>query len=60
VVAKEKLEIRRSGHLVGDLTTGSVAIEEGAYFKGSIEILREEAKEGSRAASVHSALGTSE
>lgn len=66
VVAKEKVEIRRSGHLVGDLTTGSVAIEEGAYFKGSIEILREEskeipkAKESPRIASSHSAIGTSE
>ena len=60
VAAKEKVEIRRSGHLVGDLTTGSVAIEEGAYFKGSIEILREEAKESSRGASAHAALGTSE
>jgi len=51
VVAREKVEIRRSGHLVGDLTTGAVAIEEGAYFKGSIEILREETQEGSRGAS---------
>jgi len=54
VAAREKVEIRRSGHLVGDLTTGAVAIEEGAYFKGSIEILRDEAPEGSRSASAHS------
>ena len=60
VAAREKVEIRRSGHLVGDLTTGAVAIEEGAYFKGSIEIIREEAKETSRGASSHSALGTGE
>jgi len=60
VAAREKVEIRRSGHLVGDLTTGAVAIEEGAYFKGSIEILRDEAKEGPRGASAQSALGTSE
>ena len=48
VLAREKVEIRRSGHLVGDLTTGAVAIEEGAYFKGSIEILRDDAPEVSR------------
>jgi cytoskeletal protein CcmA (bactofilin family) len=55
VAAREKVEIRRSGHLVGDLTTGAVAIEEGAYFKGSIEILRDEVQEGSRSAPAHSA-----
>ena len=51
VAAREKVEIRRSGHLVGDLATGAVAIEEGAYFKGSIEILRDEAKESPKVAS---------
>jgi len=55
VSAREKVEIRRTGHLVGDLATGSVAIEEGAYFKGSIEILRDETKESPRVASIHSA-----
>ena len=59
VVAREKVEIRRSGHLVGDLTTGAVAIEEGAYFKGSIEILREEAKEVSRTVPEQNAFETS-
>ena len=48
IVAREKVEIRRSGRLMGDLTAGAVAIEEGAYFKGSIDILREESQEGSR------------
>jgi cytoskeletal protein CcmA (bactofilin family) len=60
VSAREKVEIRRSGHLVGDLTTGSVAIEEGAFFKGSIEILREEGPAGSRNSSAHGALATND
>ena len=70
VAAREKVEIHRSGHLVGDLATGAVSIEEGAYFKGSIEILRDDAKESPRGATPHSAapksaasksaLGTSE
>jgi len=60
VAAKEKVEIRRSGHLVGDLTTGAVAIEEGAYFKGSIEIVREDTPQGARSLAVHSSIGTSE
>ncbi len=41
VSAREKIEVRRSGNVIGDLTAASVSIEEGAYFKGSIDILRE-------------------
>jgi cytoskeletal protein CcmA (bactofilin family) len=58
VVAREKVEIRRNGHVVGDLKAGAVAIEEGAYFKGSIDILREEYQEGSRSTSAQGALET--
>lgn len=47
--AREKIEIRRTGHVVGDLLAAAVAIEEGAYFKGGIDILREEPQETSRA-----------
>jgi len=43
LVAREKVEIRRTGHVVGDLVAATVAIEEGAYFKGSIDIAREDA-----------------
>jgi len=43
VAAREKVEIKRTGHVVGDLVAGTVAIEEGAYFKGSIDIARDEA-----------------
>jgi len=41
VTAREKIEIRRTGNVLGDLVAAGVAIEDGAYFKGSIEILRE-------------------
>lgn len=41
VSAREKIEVRRTGNVTGDLTSASIAIEEGAYFKGSIDILRE-------------------
>jgi cytoskeletal protein CcmA (bactofilin family) len=41
VTAREKIEIRKTGHVLGDLVAAGVAIEDGAYFKGSIEILRE-------------------
>jgi cytoskeletal protein CcmA (bactofilin family) len=40
VVASDKVEIRKTGSLQGDLTTGGVTIEDGAYFKGSIDIAR--------------------
>ena len=58
VAAREKVEICRSGHVVGDLVAGAIAIEEGAYFKGSIDILREEAQKASRSTSAQGALET--
>ncbi len=57
VTAREKIEIRRTAHVVGDLLAAAIAIEEGAYFKGSIDILREEAHESVRPVSAH-VLGT--
>ncbi len=36
--AAERVEIRKSGSLVGDLVSARVTIEDGAYFKGSIDI----------------------
>jgi cytoskeletal protein CcmA (bactofilin family) len=41
IAAREKIDIRRTGNVTGDLVASGVAIEDGAYFKGSIEILRE-------------------
>src|SRR5579871_3537587 len=49
IEAREKVDIRRTGHVVGDLVASTVAIEEGAYFKGSIDIAR---KEGTGVASI--------
>ena len=34
----DRLEIRKTGSLVGDIITTRVVIEDGAYFKGSIDI----------------------
>ncbi|MBZ5672260.1 MAG: polymer-forming cytoskeletal protein [Acidobacteriia bacterium] len=48
VTAREKVEIRRTGRLMGDLVAATVAIEEGAYFKGSIDISRGEKPEESQ------------
>ncbi|GEM_PF-83715 len=38
VKAVERLEIRKTGSLIGDIITARVVIEDGAYFKGSIDI----------------------
>src|SRR6266849_4206382 len=45
VHAKGKIEIKRDGSVIGDLTTAQIIIEDGAYFKGSIEIDRAADKE---------------
>ena len=44
VEAMDKLDIRKDAKLVGDIKTARIIIEDGAYFKGSIDIVRQEAK----------------
>lgn len=43
VEAVEKIDIRKEAKLVGDIKTARIMIEDGAYFKGSIDIVRREA-----------------
>ena len=43
--ARDRIEIKKDGSVVGDLTTARIMIEDGAYFKGSIEIDRSSEKE---------------
>jgi len=42
VEAAEKIEIRKDARLVGDIRTARIIIEDGAYFKGSIDIVKSE------------------
>lgn len=44
VEALEKIDIRKDARLVGDIRTARIVIEDGAYFKGSIDILKPEPK----------------
>ena len=37
---RDRVEIKKDGQVVGDITTTRISIEEGAYFKGHIEIER--------------------
>jgi cytoskeletal protein CcmA (bactofilin family) len=48
VRAKGRIEIRKDGSVVGNLTTAQIMIEDGADFKGSIEIDRSAAKEADK------------
>jgi len=43
--AKDRIEIKKDGSVNGDLTTARIMIEDGAYFKGSIEIDKSGEKE---------------
>lgn len=42
VEASEKIEIRKEAKLVGDIRTARIVIEDGAFFKGSIDIIKQE------------------
>jgi cytoskeletal protein CcmA (bactofilin family) len=42
VEAADKIEIRKDAKLVGDIKTARIIIEDGAYFKGSIDIVKPE------------------
>jgi len=56
ITARDKIDLRKTGNIVGDLVSASVSIEEGAYFKGSIEILREAKEEAPRIRAVGAAM----
>lgn len=45
IFARGRIEVRNDGSVTGDLTTPQVFIEEGALFKGSIEIEKSPEKE---------------
>lgn len=42
VEASDRIEIRKEAKLVGDIRTARIVIEDGAYFKGSIDIAKQE------------------
>jgi cytoskeletal protein CcmA (bactofilin family) len=63
VRAKGRIEIKKNGSVIGNLTTAQITIEDGANFKGSIDIDRGTPKESvkdasSRAASASAGAGS--
>src|SRR6202051_791601 len=43
IETREKIDIRKDAKVIGDIRTARIVIEDGAYFKGSIDIVRAEA-----------------
>ena len=56
--AGERAELTKSAIVVGDISTQRVAIEEGAYLKGKVDIQRDSAKDGAKPAPVATASTT--
>ena len=55
VEAAERIEIRKDARLVGDIRTARIIIEDGAYFKGSIDIVKPEPVQGCAACTARGA-----
>jgi cytoskeletal protein CcmA (bactofilin family) len=61
IQANERTELRKSAVVNGDVQTKRIAIEEGAYFKGKLEILAEsrpQAGSGTTAAAAQAGSST--
>ena len=51
VHASDRVEIKKDGSVTGDITTTRISVEDGAYFKGRIEIERtKQSKSGAEVA----------
>ena len=46
ISATDRVEIRAEGALTGDVTAARISIEDGAFFKGGIDIKKPEGKQG--------------
>jgi cytoskeletal protein CcmA (bactofilin family) len=53
--ARDRVEIKKDGSVIGDINTARISIEDGAYFKGRIEIERTGSSSSSHASSSSSA-----
>jgi cytoskeletal protein CcmA (bactofilin family) len=51
VIASDRVELRKSAVVTGDLTTQRIAIEEGAFLKGKVDVQREAGKAAAPASS---------
>jgi cytoskeletal protein CcmA (bactofilin family) len=51
VNASDRVDLRKSAIVTGDLTTQRIAIEEGAFLKGKVDIQKEAGKAAGPASS---------
>jgi cytoskeletal protein CcmA (bactofilin family) len=51
IIATDRLDIRAQGGVVGDLSAPRISIEDGAFFKGGIDIRKVEPKSGAQGVS---------
>jgi cytoskeletal protein CcmA (bactofilin family) len=58
VETSDKVDIRKDAKLVGDITTARISIEDGALFKGSIDIKKPEPKSAAAAPVSHATAAT--
>jgi cytoskeletal protein CcmA (bactofilin family) len=57
VEVTERIAIRDHGSLIGDIKTAGISIDDGAYFKGSIDIIRPEPRREAVRAAGSPAIG---
>jgi cytoskeletal protein CcmA (bactofilin family) len=57
--ARDRVEIKKDGSVVGDITTARISVEDGAYFKGRIEIDRPKSHASSEPESAEVPVGAS-
>jgi cytoskeletal protein CcmA (bactofilin family) len=53
MTATDRVDIRAEGSLNGDVAAARISIEDGAFFKGGIDIRKAEAKAEAKAAAAH-------
>ena len=54
----EKIAIRDKGSVIGDIKTAGISIDDGAYFKGSIDIVRAEPKVSTKPVKTEAPMAT--
>ncbi len=59
VEISDKIEIRKDAKLVGDIRTARIVIEDEAYFKGNIDIVKKEVKRAPEPAAAPAAAASS-
>lgn len=53
----EKVAIREQGSIIGDIRTAGISIDDGAYFKGSIDIVRPQPQAATKPVRTEAAVG---